>query len=89
MRSHADFDYIPTIMLPMFLFSATFYPLSSYGDWQWLVQLSPLYHAVAVARGLNVGEWSWAYVGHVGVLVAMAMVGLSVTARRIDSLLLK
>ena len=37
MRSWADFEYVPSIMLPMFLFSATFYPLSSYGDWQWVV----------------------------------------------------
>jgi lipooligosaccharide transport system permease protein len=89
MRSHADFEFVPSITLPMFLFSSTFYPLSSYGDWKWLVQLSPLYHAVALARGANLGEWSWAYLGHVGVLVAMALVGLSITARRIDELLLK
>jgi lipooligosaccharide transport system permease protein len=89
MRSHADFEFVPTIMLPMFLFSATFYPLSAYGDWSWVVQLSPLYHAVALARGINLGEWSWAYIGHASVLVAMALVGLSITARRIDHLLLK
>jgi lipooligosaccharide transport system permease protein len=89
MRTHADFEFVPTIMLPMFLFSATFYPLSAYGDWSWVVQLSPLYHAVEVARGINLGEWSWAYVGHLGVLVSMALAGLTVTARRIDHLLLK
>lgn len=89
MRTWADFEYVPSLMLPMFLFSATFYPLSSYGDWQWVVQLSPLYHGVAVVRGLNQGEWAWSYVGHVGVLAAMALAGLSVTARRIDHLLLK
>ena len=51
MRSWADFEYVPSIILPMFLFSATFYPLSSYGDWRWVVQLSPLYHGVAPMRG--------------------------------------
>jgi lipooligosaccharide transport system permease protein len=89
MRNHADFEYIPSIMLPMFLFSATFYPLSSYGDWKWVVQLSPLYHSVAIARGANLGDWSWAYLGHAGVLVALGLFGLSVTAKRIDKLLLK
>jgi len=89
MRTWADFEYVPSIMLPMFLFSATFYPLSSYGDWAWVVQLSPLYHGVAVVRGLNQGDLAWAYVGHLGVLVAMALIGLSVTARRIEHLLLK
>ena len=89
MRSYADFDYVPAIMLPMFLFSGTFYPVSSYGDWAWLAQLSPLYHGVVVVRGLNLGEWSWTYIPHLGVLVAMALVGLAVTAKRIDTLLLK
>jgi lipooligosaccharide transport system permease protein len=89
MRSYADFEYVPSIMLPMFLFSGTFYPVSSYGDWAWLAQLSPLYHGVVVVRGLNLGEWSWTYIPHLGVLVAMALVGLAVTARRIDTLLLK
>jgi lipooligosaccharide transport system permease protein len=89
MRSWADFEYVSAITLPLFLFSGTFYPVSSYGDWAWLAQLSPLYHGVVVVRGLNLGEWSWTYIPHLGVLVAMALVGLSVTARRIDTLLLK
>ncbi len=89
MRSHADFEYVPSIMLPMFLFSGTFYPVSTYGDWAWLAQLSPLYHGVVVCRGLSLGEWSWTYIPHLGVLVAMALVGISITASRIDTLLLK
>ena len=88
MRSWADFEYVPSIMLPMFLFSATFYPLSSYGDWAWVVQLSPLYHGVAMTRSLNLGQWSWAFPGHLAVLLAMSVVGVTVTARRIERLLL-
>lgn len=88
MRSWADFEYVPSLMLPMFLFSATFYPLSSYGDFQWVVQISPLYHGVAIMRGLNVGDWSWAFAGHLAVLVTMCVAGLAITARRIRRLLL-
>jgi len=88
MRSWADFEYVPSLMLPMFLFSATFYPLSSYGNFDWVVQISPLYHGVAVMRGLNLGEWSWAYAGHLGVLATMSLVGLTATSRRIQRLLL-
>ena len=73
MRSYSDFEYVPSIMLPMFLFSGTFYPVSSYGDWAWLAQLSPLYHGVVVVRGLNLGEWSWTYIPHLGVLVAIPL----------------
>jgi lipooligosaccharide transport system permease protein len=88
MRSWADFEYVPSIMLPMFLFSATFYPLSSYGDWAWVAQISPLYHGVAMTRSLNLGQWSWAFPGHLAVLLVMSVVGVTVTARRIERLLL-
>jgi lipooligosaccharide transport system permease protein len=89
MRSWADFEYVPTLTLPLFLFSATFFPLSSYGDWQWVVQLSPLYHGVALVRGASFGEWSWSYLVNVSVLAAMAIVGLTITAKRIEKLLLQ
>jgi len=39
MRSWVDFDYVTLAIQPMFLFSATFFPLSTYpGAVQWLVQ---------------------------------------------------
>ena len=86
MRSWADFEYVSAVTLPLFLFSATFYPVSSYGDWAWVVQLSPLYHGVALVRGVNLGEFEWAMLGHVAVLASLAVVGLVVAARRIQSL---
>ena len=89
MRSWADFEYIPAVTLPLFLFSATFYPLSAYGDWEWVVQLSPLYHGVVLVRAANLGEFSWSLVGHAGVLVGLAIAGIAITARRIEALLLK
>ena len=40
----------------MFLFSATFFPLSTYPGWlQAVVQVTPLYHAVSLLRGLTTG----------------------------------
>ena len=89
MRSWADFEYVSAVTLPLFLFSATFYPVSSYGDWAWVVQLSPLYHGVALVRAVNLGQFSWSMLAHVAVLVAMTMVGLVVASRRIAALLLK
>jgi lipooligosaccharide transport system permease protein len=88
LSSWTQFEYVPAVQLPLFLFSATFYPLSAYGDWQWVAQLSPLYHGVAMMRSLNLGEWSWAFAGHLAVFVSMAVVGLGVTSRRIERLLL-
>lgn len=89
MRSWEDFDWVQTIVLPMFLFSATFYPLSSYGDLGWVVQISPLYHGVALVRAASLGVATWGIVVHVMYLGLLTVVGLSVAARRIDTLLCK
>ena len=89
MRSWADFEYVPAATLPLFLFSATFYPLSSYGSWSWVVQLSPLYHGVVLVRASNLGEWSLSLVAHAGVLVGLTVAGMAVATRRIDTLLLR
>lgn len=87
-RSVEDFEYVPTLMLPMFLFSATFFPAASYGRFAWLLKLSPLYHGVALLRAANVGQLSWTLLGHVAVLVIMAIVCLAIAARRIERTLL-
>lgn len=89
MRSWEDLEYITTATLPLFLFSATFYPASSYGDWQWALQLSPLYHGVALTRGASYGVWDWSYLGHAGFLLAMLVIGVAVAARRVEALILK
>ena len=73
---------------PLFLFSATFYPLSQYGDWAWIVQISPLYHGVELVRAANLGTWDNTIIAHVAVLVALTIVGAGVAARRIERLLL-
>ncbi|MBA3803496.1 MAG: ABC transporter permease, partial [Acidimicrobiia bacterium] len=87
-RSWADFEYVPSVQIPLFLFSATFYPLSSYGDWGWVVQLSPLYHGVAIVRALNVGDVGPMMLVHGGVLFVIGVAGVAVASRRIRTLLL-
>jgi lipooligosaccharide transport system permease protein len=89
MRSWEDFEYVTAATLPLFLFSATFYPVSSYGDWAWILQLSPLYHGVALVRSLNLGHLEWSMLGHAAVLVALAVAGMTVASRRVANLLLK
>ena len=89
LRSWKDFDYIISVTMPMMLFSATFYPASSYGDWSWVVYLSPLYHGVNLTRGFNAGVLEWEMLLNVGVLVSLSVIGLGATARRIEGLLLK
>ena len=88
MRGFSDFEFVPTATMPMFLFSATFFPLSSYGSWAWVAQLSPLYHGVALVRAANAGVFTMASLGHVIVLFVIAGVAMAVAARRLGTLLL-
>jgi lipooligosaccharide transport system permease protein len=90
MRSWQDFEFVTLIQLPLFLFSATFYPLSTYpGPLQLLVRLTPLYQGVAVLRGLVAGDVGWVLLAHVGYLAVMGAAGLVVTERRLARLLLR
>jgi lipooligosaccharide transport system permease protein len=89
MRSWVDFDYVNLATQPMFLFSATFFPLAQYPSaLQWLVQLTPLYHGVALERGLMLGEVGPGLMVHVGYLALLGLAGLLGAARRIERLLL-
>jgi lipooligosaccharide transport system permease protein len=89
MRSWTDFDLVQLVLLPLFLFSTTFYPLSTYPRWlQWAVQFTPLYHGVVLIRGLTLGDVGVALIGHAAYLAAMGFVGVAVAGRRIRTLLL-
>jgi lipooligosaccharide transport system permease protein len=89
MRSWVDFDYVTLATQPMFLFSATFFPLATYPEAvQWVVQVTPLYHAVALERGLMLGEVGPGLLVHVAYLLVLGLFGLVGAARRIEKLLL-
>jgi lipooligosaccharide transport system permease protein len=90
MRSTQDFDLIQTVVLPMFLFSGTFYPIDQYPDaLQLVVRVTPLYQGVDLIRSLTVGAISPVLLVHVAYLAIMGTVGLAIASRRIDRLLLK
>jgi lipooligosaccharide transport system permease protein len=90
MRSWQDFEFVTLATLPMFLFSATFYPLSTYAEpLRSLVQLSPLYHGAALVRELTTGTVGWSSWVHVAVLVALGALGAVVAAGRLERLLMR
>ena len=89
MRSWQDFDILNLAILPMFLFSATFFPLSTYPDWlETVIQATPLYHGVELLRALTTGAVGWAQVGNVVYLAALGVLGTWIASRRIAKLLL-
>jgi lipooligosaccharide transport system permease protein len=90
MRSWQDFDMVQLVVLPLFLFSATFYPLETYPDGlQWVVRLTPLYQGVDLMRSLALGTVGVEALFHLAYLVAMGLIGLAVTSRRLERLLLQ
>jgi lipooligosaccharide transport system permease protein len=90
MRSWQDFDLIQLAILPMFLFSGTFYPVDAYPEaLRAVVQLTPLYQGVDLLRSLAVGHLDGAILVHVAYLAIMGIAGLWVVSRRLDQLLLK
>jgi lipooligosaccharide transport system permease protein len=90
MRSWQDFEIFGLIQLPMFLFSATFYPLSVYPSaLQWVVRCTPLYNSIALLRALMIGGVGWEQLANVAYVAAMGLLGLAITGRRIGKLLLK
>ena len=88
MRSFVDFDKINVALIPLFLFSTTFFPLSRYpGPLQAVVQWTPLYQGVELIRSLTLGDVRWTLFLHVAYLVAMGVTGLRITSRRLGQLL--
>jgi lipooligosaccharide transport system permease protein len=90
MRTWQDFDLIQLVILPLFLFSGTFYPLDAYPEpLRSLVQLTPLYQGVDLIRSLVVGHLDPSLLVHIAYLAVMGLIGLVIVERRLDKLLLK
>jgi lipooligosaccharide transport system permease protein len=90
MRTFQQMEWINTAILPMFLFSTTFYPLSVYPPAiAAVVKCLPLYQGIELMRGLCLGIVSWDLLWHVLYFLVMAAVGIVVTSRRLVRLLLR
>jgi lipooligosaccharide transport system permease protein len=90
MKSVQDLDLVQVAILPLFLFSGTFYGLSVYPAWlRIVVECLPLQHGIAMLRDLNAGVVGWGLLGHAVYFAVMAAAGVVLTARRLDKLLLR
>ncbi|MBB4689767.1 ABC transporter permease [Amycolatopsis jiangsuensis] len=89
LRSTSQLDYIQLVLMPMFLFSTTFFPITVYpAALQWVVRCFPLYHGIELMRGLAGGFFSWSMAGNLAYLLALAAFGVWASTRRIAKLLL-
>ncbi len=89
-RSWQDFDLVFVVTMPLFLFSATFFPITTYPEpLRTLVELTPLYRGVHLIRALTTDQLDPTIVLDVVYLAVMGLVGLAITSRRMGRLLLK
>jgi lipooligosaccharide transport system permease protein len=88
MRSWQDFEVVNLLMMPMFLFSTTFFPLGVYPRWlQLFVEITPLYQGIELVRGLMLGVVEPGLLLRALYLAVMAFAGLTIAARRFGKLL--
>jgi lipooligosaccharide transport system permease protein len=89
LRSWQDFELVQIVLLPMFLFSATFFPLSVYPvAIQWFVRFSPLYHAITLIRALTLGAVGPINLLNAAYLLVLGVIGIAIARRRMAGLLL-
>jgi lipooligosaccharide transport system permease protein len=90
MRTWQDFDFVLLAIMPFFLFSAVFYPLTVYPGWlQEVVRLTPLYQGVVLIRSLDAGQFTWTLLVHAGYLLLLGLAGLTLAIHRLGRLLLR
>jgi lipooligosaccharide transport system permease protein len=89
MKVFQQMDLINFVLLPMFLFSATFYPITIYPEWlQVIVMALPLWQGVELVRGLTTGVLAPDMWWHVVYYLVMIGIGLVFTTKRLRALFL-
>lgn len=89
MRSFQDFEFVTLLQLPMFLFSATFFPVTAFPDAvRWIIEFTPLYRGVVLMRELCTGLVTLESAFSVAYFVVLGLIGMRVLVRRLDTLLL-
>jgi len=91
LRTVNDFDVpMGLVVMPMFLFSGTFFPISFYPlPIQIFMQATPLYHAISLIRGLSTGIVGTAQAWDLVYLVAFFAVCMWIAMRQMERKLIK
>lgn len=88
--SFSQMNWISFFLLPMFLFSGTFYPVSVFPQWlQSVVTCLPLAQAVNLVRDLMLGNITWGLIVPITYFVVMIVAGLIITTKRLTVLFMR
>ena len=89
-KSFEQMNIINIVLLPMFLFSGSFYPLTIYPGWlQGFIKALPLWHGITLMRSVSLGLISAALLPHIVYFLAMIAIGLFFTTRRLTKLFMR
>lgn len=90
MKNFQQMNWVNFFLLPMFLFSGTFFPVSVYPEWiQMVVKAMPLWQGVDLVRSLMLGIIDLSVLGHIVYFVVMIALGLSFTTVRLKALFMR
>ena len=90
MRQWQDHEIVTLGLQPLFLFSATFFPITVYPPiLQAFVAVTPLYRSIHLIRGLTTGQIDAGLLVDVLYLVLLGLVGVAVASVRLRRRLLK
>ncbi len=90
LKSFQQMNWVTFFLLPMFLFSGTFFPVSVYPQWiQTIVQALPLWQGVELIRSLMLGNISASLWSHVIYFAVMIVLGLWFTTVRLKALFMR
>ena len=90
LSSFQQLNWVSFWILPMFLFSGTFYPISNYPGWlQVIVECTPLAQAISMVRSIWLGDFSAGLAINVAYFLMLAAIGVVMTSRRLTALFLR
>jgi lipooligosaccharide transport system permease protein len=89
-KTYQQMGMINIVVLPLFLFSGSLYPISVYPDWlEFLIQLMPSWHGIELVRNVWFGDLDSGTLLHISYFVVMIICGLYFTTRRLRDLFMR
>ena len=89
-KTYQQMGMINIVLLPLFLFSGSLYPISVYPDWlEFLIQLMPSWHGIELVRDVWFGNFDSGTLLHIFYFLVMIICGLYFTTRRLRDLFMR
>jgi len=89
-KTYQQMGMINIVLLPMFLFSGSLYPISVYPDWlEFVIKLMPSWHGIELVRDIWFSTFDNGTLIHVSYFCVMIVTGLYFTTRRLRNLFMR